>query len=167
MDAPRAAVAALLVLASAMPVTAGCGDDSGSAREQLEWLDTPTVIVPPTLKTDRILRGDVRNDSGDVLRVEASKVRVYDNRGRRLKAAATFAAGYLHSLYPPTRGPASLPDSELERLGKIATIESGKTAQMTVSWREPGGRRTAARIDYGPGSLQIPPEAVDRGDRDF
>ena len=74
MDAPRAAVAALLVLASAMPVTAGCGDDSGSAREQLEWLDTPTVIVPPTLRTDRILRGDVRNDSGDALRVEASKV---------------------------------------------------------------------------------------------
>jgi hypothetical protein len=166
MDAPRAAVA-LLVLASAIPVTAGCGDDSGSAREQLEWLDTPTVIVPPTLRTDRILRGDVRNDSGEALRVEASEVRVYDNRGRRLKAAATFAAGYLHSLYPPTRGPATLPDSELERLGKIATIESGQTAQMTVSWREPAGRRTAARIDYGPGSLQIPPEAVDRRDRDF
>ena len=105
----------------------------------------------------------MRNDSGEALRVEASKVRVYDNRGRRLKASATFAAGYLHSLYPPTRGPASLPDSELERLGKIATIESGKTAQMTVSWREPGGRRTAARIDYGSGSLQIPPEAADRG----
>ena len=166
MDAPRAAVAALLVLASAMPVTAGCGDDSGSAREQLKWLDTPTVIVPPTLRTDRILRGDVRNDSGEALRVEASKVRVYDNRGRRLKASATFAAGYLHSLYPPTRGPDTLPDSELERLGKIATIESGKTAQMTVSWREPPGRRTAARIDYGPGSLQIPPEAQSR-DRDF
>jgi hypothetical protein len=167
MDAPRAAVAALLVLVSAVPVTAGCGDDSASAREQLEWLDTPTVIVPPVLKTDRILRGDVRNDSGEALRIEASKVRVYDNRGRRLKASATFAAGYLHSLYPPTRGPASLPDSELERLGKVANIESGKTAQITVSWREPGGRRTAARIDYGPGSLQIPPEAVDRRDRNF
>lgn len=167
MDAPRAAVAALLVLASALLLGAGCGDDSASAGEQLQWLDTPTVIVPPVLKTDRILRGDVRNDSGEALRIEASKVRVYDNRGRRLKASATFAAGYLHSLYPPTRGPESLPDSELERLGKIATIESGQTAQMTVSWREPAGSRTAARIDYGPGSLQIPPEAVDRPDRDF
>jgi hypothetical protein len=167
MDAPRAAVAALLVLASAVPVTAGCGDDSASAGEQLEWLDTPTVIVPPVLKTDRILRGDVRNDSGKALRIEASKVRVYDDRGRRLKASATFAAGYLHSLYPPTRGPESLPDSELERIGKVANIESGKTAQITVSWREPAGRRTAARIDYGPGSLQIPPEAVDRRDENF
>lgn len=164
MDAPRAAVAALLVLAVALLVAAGCGEDSGSAR--LEWLDTPTVIVPPTLRTDRILRGDVRNDSGDALRVDASEVRVYDNRGRRLKATATFAAGYLHSLYPPTRGPATLPDSELERLGKIATIESGQTAQMTVSWREPAGRRTATRIDYGPGSLRIPPETRGR-ERDF
>ena len=126
MDAPRAAVAALLVLASAVPVAAGCGDDSASAREQLEWLDTPTVIVPPMLKTDRILRGDVRNDSGKALRIEASKVRVYDNRGRRLKASATFAAGYLHSLYPPTRGPESLPDSELERLGKVANDRIGQ-----------------------------------------
>ena len=166
MDAPRAAVAALLVLASAMLLAAGCGDDSGSAREQLEWLDTPSVIVPPVLKTDRILRGDVRNDSGEDLRVEASKVLVYDNRGRRLKASATFAAGYLHSLYPPTRGPDTLPDSELERLGKIATIDSGQTAQMTVSWREPAGRRRAARIDYGPGSLQSPPEVRGR-ERDF
>jgi hypothetical protein len=167
MDAPRAAVAVLLALVPAMPVVAGCGDDSGSAREQLEWLDAPTVIVPPELKTDRILRGDVRNDSGEPLRIEASKIRVYDNRGRRLKASATFAAGYLHSLYPPTRGPETLPDSELERLGQVANIESGKTAQVTVSWREPRGGSTAARIDYGPGSLQIPPEAADRRERDF
>jgi hypothetical protein len=167
MDAPRAAVAALLVVASAMPAAAGCGDDSGSAREQLEWLDTPTVIVPPTLKTDRILRGDVRNDSGEPLRLEASKVRVFDDRGRRLEASATFAAGYLHSLYPPTRGPESLPDSELERLGKITRIEPGKAAQITVSWREPRGRRTAARIDYGSGSLRIPAEAKQRRDRGF
>jgi hypothetical protein len=166
MDAPRAAVAVLLVFVSVLPVAAGCGD-SGSARDQLEWLDTPTVIVPPMLKTDRILRGDVRNDSEESLRIEASKIRVYDNRGRRLKAAATFAAGYLHSLYPPTRGPETLPDYELERLGKVTNLESGKTAQMTVSWREPRGRRTAARIDYGPGSLRIPPEAADRSDRDF
>jgi hypothetical protein len=166
MDAPRAAVAALLVLASAVPVTAGCGND-GSAGEELEWLDTPSVIVPPVLKTDRILRGDVRNDSGEALRIEASKVRVYDDRGRRLKASATFAAGYLHSLYPPTRGPDNLPDSELERLGKVATIESGQTAQMTVSWREPPGRRTAARIDYGSGALVIPPEATDSPGKNF
>jgi hypothetical protein len=165
MDALRAAVA-LLALALLVPL-AGCGDDS-PAENQLAWLEDPTVIVPPTLKTDRILRGDVRNDSGDPIRIEAAKVRVYDDRGHRIKASATFAAGYLHSLYPPTRGPASLPDSELERIGKVTNIEPGKTAQMTVSWREPAGRRTAARIDYGPGSLQIPPQqAAERPDRNY
>ena len=165
MDAPRATIAALLVLA-ALPGVAGCGD-SGPGSEQLEWLDTPTVVVPPGLETDRILRGDVRNHSGQDLRGEANNVRVYDERGHRLKADATFAAGYLHSLYPPTRGPKTLPDSELERLGRIAKIEAGKTAQVTVSWREPGGRHTAARIDYGSGSLKIPLEAKQRAERNF
>jgi hypothetical protein len=165
MDALRALTATVLA-ALALVVAPGCGD-SGSSRDQLAWLDTPTVIVPPTLKTDRILRGDVRNDSDGKLRLEASKIRVYDERGRRLKASATFATGYLHSLYPPTRGPKSLPDSELERLGKVVNIKSGKTAQFTVSWREPHGRHTAARIDYGSGSLQIPREAKDRSGRDF
>ena len=168
MDAPRGIVVAMLVLVAALPAAvAGCGGDSGPAREQLEWLDTPNVVVPPTLEDDRILRGDVRNDSDDDLRLESDQVRVYDNRGRRLKASATFAAGYLHSLYPPTRGPESLPDSELARLGKIATIKAGDTAQITVSWREPRGRHTAARIDYGSGSLRIPPEAQDRRKRNF
>jgi hypothetical protein len=163
MDAPRSA---LLVLVASLAV-AGCGSDSGPGREQLTWIDTPEVVVPPGLRTDRILRGDVRNGSKDKLRIEASKVRVYDNHGRRLEASATFAAGYLHSLYPPTRGPSSLPDYELERIGKIATIGAGKTAQITVSWREPGGRRTAARIDYGSGSLRIPAEAKRRRDRNY
>ena len=167
MDAPRLAVAALVALAAGLPFGTGCGGDSAAAREQLEWLDTPMVVVPPALEDDRILRGDVRNDSGEPLRLEASKVRVFDDRGRRLEASATFAAGYLHSLYPPTRGPESLPDSELERLGKITRIEPGKAAQMTVSWREPRGRRTAARIDYGSGSLRIPAEAKQRRDRGF
>jgi hypothetical protein len=165
MDALRFLVATLLVALAS--VAAGCGDGAGSSRTDLAWLDTPTVVVPPTLKTDRILRGDVRNDSDDPLRIEAAKVRVFDQRGRPLKASATFAAGYLHSLYPPTRGPKSLPDTELERLGRITTIEPGETTQITVSWREPSGRRSAARIDYGAGSLPIPAEAKKDADRNF
>ena len=164
MDARRVLVVALLVAVAAL--AAGCGDDE-AARDQLDWVDTPNVIVPPALKSDRILRGDVRNDSGEPVRLEASKVRVYDARGRRLKASATFAAGYLHSLYPPTRGPKTLPDTELERLGRIAKIEAGDTGQITVSWRERPGGGAAARIDYGSGSLRIPPEPDRRPDEDF
>jgi hypothetical protein len=165
MDAPRLLLVALLVAVAA--AAAGCGGDDEGAQGQLDWIDTPNVVVPPALKTDRILRGDVRNDSGEAVRLEAAKVRVYDARGRRLKASATFAAGYLHSLYPPTRGPKVLPDKELERLGRIAKIEAGDTAQITVSWRERPGGGAAARIDYGPGSLRIPPEPERRPDENY
>jgi hypothetical protein len=166
MEAPRPFAAWLLTLAVLALGVAACGD-SGSARDQLDWVDTPAVVVPPNLERDRVLRGDVRNDSDQDLRLEAARVRVYDEQGRKLKASATFAAGYLHSLYPPTRGPDSLPDAELERLGQVATIEAGKSAQVTVSWREPRGRGTAARIDYGSGSLTIPPEAKKQRPPDF
>ena len=150
----------------AIALVAGCGDDDGKpATDPLAWFDTPTVIVHPTLEDDRVLKAEVSNDTKSKVRVDASEVRVYDDRGRRLKASATFAEGYLHSLYPPTRGPASLPDSELERLGKLAEIDPGKTATMTVSWREPGGRHRAARITYGEGSLTIPPESIRRAER--
>ena len=90
-----------------------------------------------------------------------------DDRGRRVKASATFAEGYLHSLYPPTRGPATLPDYELERLGKLAEIAPGKAVKITVSWREPKGRRTAATIDYGQGTLTIPPESLRQAEREL
>jgi hypothetical protein len=163
MDARRIALPALAALA----LVAGCGGDDKPAKDALAWFDTPAVFVPPTLKQDRILRAEVRNGSDRKVRVDATKVRVYDDRGRALKASATFAEGYLHSLYPPTRGPGSLPDSELERLGKLAVIDPGKNATITVSWTEPAGKRTAATIDYGQGTLSIPPESVRRAEEEL
>jgi hypothetical protein len=161
MDALRTAVAAVAIAA----LVAGCGGDDQPPNDALVWFDAPAVIVPPTLKQDRILRAEVRNDSDESVRVEVGAIKVYDDRGRPVKASATFAEGYLHSLYPPTRGPATLPDTELERLGKLAEIQPGKTATLTVSWREPAGRRTAATIDYGRGTLSIPPESIRRAER--
>jgi hypothetical protein len=157
MVASRAATALFFFVVAAFLV--GCGDDKTS-KDPLAFFDTPTVIIPSDLKNDRIMRSEVRNGTDKEVRVVADDFKVYDDRGRRLKAAVTFAPGYIHSLYPPTRGPASLPDYELERLGKIARIAPGKTATLTVSWTEPKGRHTAARIDYGRGSLAIPPESV-------
>ncbi len=164
MDARRVTS---MALAAVVVLLAGCGGDDAPRRDALAWFDTPRVIVPKTLRQDRILQAEVRNDSDRKVRVSAADVRVYDDRGRPVKASATFAEGYLHSLYPPTRGPASLPDSELERLGKLAEIEPGKTATLTVSWREPQGRHTAARVDYGQGSLAIPAESVRRAEREL
>ena len=164
MHAVRAAIFGVVAVALLL---GGCGGDDKPAKDSLAWFDTPKVIVPKTLRHDRILQADVHNDSGSKVRVSAADIKVFDDRGHPLKASATFARGYLHSLYPPTRGPASLPDTELERLGKLAEIAPGDTATLTVSWREPGGRRTAARIDYGQGSLSIPPESVRRAEREL
>jgi hypothetical protein len=158
------AVTALFVIVAALLM--GCGDD-GNSKDPLAFFDTPTVIIPSDLKNDRVMRSEVRNGTDKEVRVVADDFKVYDDRGRRLKAAVTFAPGYIHSLYPPTRGPASLPDYELERLGKIAKIAPGKTATLTVSWTEPKGRHTAARIDYGQGSLTIPPESVKQAEKEL
>jgi hypothetical protein len=168
MDALRFLIGAVAAAVAISALAAGaCGGDDPKSAAPLAWLQEPTVVVPPTLEQDRILRADVRNDSDEIVEVDSSAVSVLDDQGRRLKAAVTFAAGYLHPLYPPTRGPATLPDEELERLGRLARIEPGKTAAITVSWREPRGKRTAARIDYGSGSLAIPPEAARDADEQF
>ena len=164
MHAVRAAIFAVVAVAL---LFGGCGGDDKPAKNSLAWFDAPNVIVPKTLKHDRILQADVHNDSGSKVRVNAADIKVLDDRGRPLKASATFAVGYLHGLYPPTRGPANLPDSELERLGKLAVIGPGDTATLTVSWTEPEGRRTAAQIDYGQGSLDIPPESVRRAEKEL
>ena len=165
MNALRTAAAALAVIALA---GVGCGGDGDQQpRDALAWFDTPAVIVPPALKQDRVLRAEVRTDSDRSVRVESAGIRVYDDRGRPVKASATFAEGYLHSLYPPTRGPATLPDTELQRLGRLAEIPPGETATLTLSWREPRGRRTATTIDYGTGKLTIPPESIRRAEREL
>ena len=158
---------ALTGLFVAAALLVGCGGDDSNSKDPLAFFDTPTVIIPSDLKNDRIMRSEVRNGTDKEVRVVADDFKVYDDRGRRLKAAVTFAPGYIHSLYPPTRGPASLPDYELERLGKIARIAPGKTAELTVSWTEPKGRHTAARIDYGQGSLRIPPESVKQAEKEL
>ena len=60
MDARRVALA---VVAAAVALLPGCGGDDQPPRDSLAWFDTPRVIVPPTLKQDRIMQAEVRNDS--------------------------------------------------------------------------------------------------------
>ena len=154
-DSFRALTAALAVLTLAV---AGCGgDDTGADRPaSLVWDDQPTLFVHPTLKDDRILRGEVKNGGLDKLRIETADVTLLDADGRQVPGAVTFAPGYVHSLYTANRLPrGGYPEEEKLRIGKIAVIQPGKSATLTVSWREPSGVRTPVRIDYGRGSLEI------------
>jgi hypothetical protein len=134
----------------------GCGSDSEGRSGRLVWEKTPRVLVPETLPGDRVLRGEVKNDSLRKVSLEAADLRLLDADGRRIESSATFIAGYSHPLYPFNRGPATVPESERRRLGRAAEIESGKSVPLTMSWHEPRGDREAVRIDYGAGSLPVP-----------
>jgi hypothetical protein len=135
----------------------GCGSDGDSAGE-LRWNGQPSVMQHPTLRTDHILTGAVRNDGLRVVRLAARDVRLLDAEGHRVNATAVFLrGGYLHSLYPPTRLPAGgVPEREQLRIGRLLKLEPGKTAPLTLSWRVAPGENPPVRADYGSGSLPIP-----------
>ena len=84
----RAAIAAALSVAGCS-TAAGCGgDDAGGNRPaSLVWDEKPTLYTHPTLKDDRILRGEVKNGGLDKLRVEAADVKLLDADGRQVPAS--------------------------------------------------------------------------------
>ena len=145
------AVAAALVL-----VPAGCGGDDGDGAGPLSWERTPRVFAPERLPRDRVLRGRLRNDSLERVDLRAQDLKLLDRDGRSVGGSVTFLSGFVHGLYPPTREPSRLPDSELLRTGRIARILPDKLVPITVSWRTQPGREQPTRIDYGRGSLPVP-----------
>ena len=155
----------LAPLAGAAAATAiaftGCGgaNEPGSTKGAgaLSWTSQPTLIAPGSKPRDRILFGEVRNDSLRPIRIRASKVRVVDARGRPLLSAVLFSRGYAHGLYgssdPGFRDPGEF---ELTRLGKLVRLNPGQKAPLTVSWRLSSGAGRPAQIDFGNGALPIP-----------
>jgi hypothetical protein len=144
------AAAALLLGAN------GCGGDDGEEAGPLSWARAPLVFAPQTLPRDRVLSGRLRNDSLERVDLRAQDLKLVDRHGRPVKGSITFLSGFVHGLYPPTREPSRLPDSELLRTGRIARILPGKAAPITASWRTRPGRARPTRIDYGRGSLPVP-----------
>lgn len=144
----RAAVSALCV------VLAGCGSGEEGDAGRLEWDGTPRVLTPPTLPNDRILSGRVRNESLRRVTLEAAELKLLDAEGRDLDASPIFLEGYVEPLESRNR-PSLETTGERIRRGLEARIDPGKTAPLTVSWRDEAGRR-AARLDYGTGSLALP-----------
>ena len=156
---PRRIAGPLLAVAAALLCSAGCGDDDGDGP--------PARLGRPASRSDaaapegdRVLRGLIRNDTGEPIRVTADDVRVLAGDGKELPSATTFIAGYAHRLYPPTREPGNLSESERQRLGDLAVIEPGQQATVTVSWRLRAKDDRAAKIDFGAGELAVPREAA-------
>jgi hypothetical protein len=137
---------------------AGCGGAGASdkGKADLAWDGTPVVRASST--GARVLIGKVKNQSSSELRLTSAQLRLVDRRGHAIPSAAVFSSTYVRSIYPhngigPT-GPAEYPEAEQRRVGYLLVLEAGKSAPLTVSWRERRAQ-AAARIDYGKGSLPV------------
>ena len=147
-----------VVLVATAAALAGCGGSEGKKSVSLEWKGRPNLYVPPTLPRDRIVRGEIENRSLRKVTLKASEIKLLDAGGKRISGVATFIPGYAHSIYPSFRKPnGSYPGNEQQRLGMVVNLKSGQTASLTVSWHDPPGPRTPVRIDYGGGTLDVPP----------
>lgn len=160
----RARLVPALVAAASLALTACGGSDQGEANAagDLVWAKKPIVFVHETLPNDRVLSGEVRNDSLRQVRIDAKDLRLLTADGEEVDGSAVFLQTYAHQLFPPTRPPkGGIPEKELLRLGIKAKIDPGKTAPLTMSWRQRRGEDPPVRIDTGTGSLPIP-EPINR-----
>lgn len=145
----------LLLLAALLAAgsLAGCGGDEDVGSGDLVWEKKPQVFRSSSLPDDRVLVGTVRNDSLELIDVTARGLEVVADDGDELESAAIFAQTFVRGVFPQNRGE-DIPPGEQLRIGLRARLQPGKTAPLTVSWRQRGER--AARIEYGTGSLPVP-----------
>jgi len=147
---PARALAAL-ALTLTVAALAGCGGASAGSGD-LAWKGDPRVFVPETLPEDRILQGEVVNDSLREVPLVASELTLRDAEGDEVPGSAVFLAQFGRTFYDVTRTP--LPPNERTRLGRDVRLRPGDAAPLTVSWHAEDGRPIA--VDYGTGSLPIP-----------
>jgi hypothetical protein len=145
-------------IALAVPVLlalADCG--AGERVSPLEWQGKPLSVVPPTLPTDHIVMGKVRNTSiRDEFRVDASALRVVDADGRPVQAHAQFIASYAHGLYGAYQKPKREETSELLRLGIKLRLAPGRDAPLYVAYRMRPGLKLPLHVTYPKGTLSLP-----------
>jgi hypothetical protein len=83
----------------------------------------------------------------------ARELGVRTDGGDEMVSAAIFSPTFIRGVFPQNRGD-EIPESEQLRIGLRARLEPGKTAPLTVSWRQHGKR--AVLVDYGAGALPVP-----------
>ncbi len=147
------AVLALLALGSAifLALSALGGTDRTGP---LAWSGDAEVFTHPTLPGDRVLTAKLRNDGLHPLRVDIGDVRLLDSGGREVTSTPVFLQAFGKSLWAAGRGPQQVPDTELQRTGRIALLKPGQKVPLTIAWHDADGH--PARVDYGRGSLGIP-----------
>jgi hypothetical protein len=120
----------------------------------LVWSGDADVFTHPTLPGDRVLTAKLRNDGLHPLRVDIGDVRLMDANGRPVEATPVFLQAFGKSLWAAGRGPAQVPDTELQRTGRIAVLRPGEEVPLTIAWHAKDG--DPVRVDYGRGWLALP-----------
>jgi hypothetical protein len=135
----------------------GCGGGSGGPG-RLAWDGEPHVFKAHNRPNDRVVIARVRNTGSTTLHLVAAKLKVRDAGGRVLKTTAAFSTTFAHGLYGALQQPAGGPPvAELQRLGKVIYLSAGASTPFYAAWRLTPGTREPVRIDYGAGSLAVPP----------
>jgi hypothetical protein len=148
----RRAVALLLVGAA---VFVGMSSIGGADRAgPLAWSGDGEVFTHPTLPGDRVLTAKLRNDGLHPLRVDIGDVRLLDAHGGEVLSTPVFLQTFGKSLWSGGRGPEQVPDTELQRTGRIAVLRPGEEVPLTVAWHAKDG--APVRVDYGRGWLSLP-----------
>ena len=147
--------AVLIVVAiTALVMSDGGAGDEGAG--DLAWARSPRVFTPESLPQDRVLSARLRNDSLRSIRLRVDDLRLEDANGRTVDSTAVFLDSFVHGLYPPTRQPAQVSESELRRTGRLAVLAPGDSVPLTMAWRREGGVDAPVRLDYGRGYLPVP-----------
>ena len=150
----RRAVAMIgIATLAAVAVIAFAGLGSDGRIGPLGWTGKGEVFKHPTIKDDRVLTGTLRNDGTHPLRVDIGDVRLLSDDGTVVPATPVFLQTFGKSLWAGGRGPQQVPDTELQRTGRIALLTPGEEVPLTVAWHDKDGK--PVRIDYGEGSLSI------------
>ena len=151
----RRTVAAAVAAALATAVLVLLSSLGGEARVgPLAWSGDGEVFTHPTLPGDRVLTAKLRNDGLHPLRVDIGDVRLLDADGRPVESAPVFLEAFGKTLWAAGRGPIQVPDTELQRTGRIAVLAPGEEVPLTIAWHAKDG--DPVRVDYGRGSLALP-----------
>jgi hypothetical protein len=150
----RRRVTALVVAASIAAGAFLLAEVPENRSGPLAWSGDGEVFTHPTLPGDRVLTATLRNDGMHPLRVDIGDVRLLEADGRPVDATPVFLQAFGKSLWAAGRGPEQVPDTELQRTGRIAVLRPGEEVPLTIAWHAKDG--DPVRVDYGRGWLSLP-----------
>ncbi|MBJ7347945.1 MAG: hypothetical protein JHC87_05160 [Thermoleophilaceae bacterium] len=143
---------------------AGCGGSSrpgepSSARSPLRlvWEKPPLVFSTPEMPNDRVIYGWIKNPSQRTVILNIEDMRLRTARGETQPLTGRFVASFTHRLQPYNKTAGQLPMRTRINTGLSTRIPPGSKRPLTASWREYDAVHRGIEIDYGSGTLEVPP----------